>query len=192
MSQEPWPCYGEDPWLSSEGRTMRFGKAVLGSHGPSSIVWSENGQCCGTIAYFVGRKEGRIWFNIIRLKLYQFERTTWWCLSILETILESILESALKYVTLKKYQKNNGLAKSTSSPPLGGRPHENSRRPWSLIHSLPCRTPCRLFIHEVFFGPLVLHLRVWSELGQSPPFRPMRTLRLQWSWAFSLVLKWPL
>ena len=24
-------------------------------------------------------KEGRIWFNTICLKLYQFERTTWWC-----------------------------------------------------------------------------------------------------------------
>ena len=32
--------------------------------------------------------------------------------------------------------------------------HEN------LIHSPPCRIPCRLFIHEVFFGPLGLQLRV--------------------------------
>ena len=23
---------------------------------------------------------------------------------------------------------------------------------------------------EIFFGPLGLHLRVWSELGRSPPF----------------------
>ena len=28
---------------------------------------------------------------------------------------------------------------------------------------------------------------MWSELGQSPPFRPMRALRLQWSRASSLV-----
>ena len=49
MSQEPWPCNGEDPWLSS--------KAIICSHGPSSIVWSENGPCCGTIAYFVGGKK---------------------------------------------------------------------------------------------------------------------------------------
>ena len=26
---------------------------------------------------------------------------------------------------------------------------------------------CRLFIHELFFGPLGLHLLVWSELGRS-------------------------
>jgi hypothetical protein len=28
---------------------------------------------------------------------------------------------------------------------------------------------------------------VWSDLGRSPPFRPMRALRLQWSRAFVLV-----
>ena len=37
---------------------MGVGKAVLGSHGTSSIVGSENGPCCGTIAYFVGRQRG--------------------------------------------------------------------------------------------------------------------------------------
>jgi len=54
-----------------------------------------------------------------------------------------------------------------------------------------CRTSCKLFIHEVFFEPLGLHLRVWSELGRSPPFQPMRALRLQWSHAFNLCVKWP-
>ena len=36
---------------------------------------------------------------------------------------------------------------------------------------------------------LGLHLRVWSELGRSPPFRRMRALKLdcKWSRAFSLV-----
>ena len=88
MSQEPWPCNGEDPWLSSKGRTMGVGKVVLCSHGSSSIiVWSENGPCCRSIAYSVGKKEGRIWFNLIYLKLYQFKRITWWRLSILKSIL---------------------------------------------------------------------------------------------------------
>jgi hypothetical protein len=58
MSQEPWPCNGEDPWLSFKGHTMGVGIAVLCSHGPSSIVWSENGPCCGTIVCFVGGKRG--------------------------------------------------------------------------------------------------------------------------------------
>ena len=57
----------------------------------------------------------------------------------------------------------------------------------NLIHSMPCRTPCWLFIHEIFFGPLGLHLLVWSELGWSPPLRPMSALGLHWYRAFGLV-----
>ena len=86
-------------------------------------------------------------------------------------------------------KKSHGLPELASSPPLEGGPDKNFGRPWNLIHSPPCGTPCRLFIHEVFFGPLGLHLRVWSERGQSPPFRPMRALRLQRTRAFSLVCK---
>ena len=42
-----------------KGRSiMGVGKVVLGSHGPSSMVWSENGPCCETIAYFVGGIRG--------------------------------------------------------------------------------------------------------------------------------------
>ena len=57
MSQGPWPCNGEDPWLSSKGCTTGVGKAVLCSYGPSSIVWSENGPCCRIFSYFVGGKK---------------------------------------------------------------------------------------------------------------------------------------
>jgi hypothetical protein len=110
MSQEPWPCNGEDPWLSSKGRTMSVGKAVIGSLGPSSIVWSENGPCCGTIAYFVGRKK-RGEFDLIYYvsKFINFKRIIWWCLSVLESVLESALKVVLKSVMLKKYLKNHGL-----------------------------------------------------------------------------------
>ena len=74
MSQEPGPCNGEDPRLSSKGRTVGVGKAVFSSQGSSSIVRSENGSCCEIIAYFCWRKkEKNIRFNIICLKLYQFE-----------------------------------------------------------------------------------------------------------------------
>ena len=55
---------------------------------------------------------------------------------------------------------------------------KKNQKSWNLIHSLPCRTSCKIFIHKVLFGPLGLHLHVWSELGRSPPFRPMRALRL--------------
>ena len=79
------------------------------------------------------------------------------------------------------------LREFASGLPLGGGPDAKSSGPCTLIHNLPCRTPCGLFIHKLSFGPLGLHLLVWSELGRSLPFRPMRVLTLQWSWAFSIV-----
>ena len=130
----------------------------------------------GSLHILLAEKRGEDLVSIICLKLYQFEITTWWCLSVLEFI----LEFALEFVMLKNVKKNHGLSKFTSRPPLGGRPAVNSGRPWNLIHS----SPCRVFIHEVFFGPLGLHLSVWSELERSPT---MRALRLQRSWAFSFV-----
>ena len=35
--------------------------------------------------------EGRIWFNIVCLKLYQFKRIDWWCLFVLEPALEYVM-----------------------------------------------------------------------------------------------------
>ena len=127
------------------------------------------------------RKKEKKKFNIICLKLYQFERVTWWCLSILESIMQSIM------LKIYMYLKIMGSQKFASSSPLGGGRDNSFGRPWNLIHDPPCRTLCRFFIHEVFSGPLGLHLLVWSEFGRSPPFRPMRALKLQWSQAFSLV-----
>jgi hypothetical protein len=181
MSQEPWPCNGEDPCLSSKDRTMGVGEVVLCSHGPSSTVWSENGPCCGTIAYFVGGKRGE------DLVQYNMSQT----LSIQDNHLAMLicLGFVMRFVLMeeKNLKRKNGLQEFVSGPLLGGEPDENSGRPLNLIHSLSCRTPCRLFIHEVFFGPLDRHLLVWGELEQSLPFRPMRALRLQWTRVYSLV-----
>ena len=84
------------------------------------------------------KTEERIWFNVICLKLYQFERTTWWCLSVMEFALQFVLKSVL----LKKNIEKHGLPKFASGLPLGGGPDENSGRPRNLILSPPCRTPC--------------------------------------------------
>ena len=153
---------------------MGVRKAVLCSHGPSSIVWSENEPRWGTISYFVGGKKrggfGLIYYisnSIILREAFGGVSLSWnllWNLSC-----------------WKKYYK---IMVSRNLP---RKVNENSGRPWNLIHSMPCKTPCRLSIHEIFFGPWGLHLRVWSELGRSTPFRPMRALRLQWSRAFSSV-----
>ena len=65
--------------------------------------------------------------------------------------------------------------------------HLEQQLQYRLIHSRPCRIPCRVFIHKFFFEPLGLHLLVWSELGRSPHFQPMRALTLPWLGALSLV-----
>ena len=66
----------------------------------------------------------------------------------------------LEICLAEKILKHHGLPKFSSDPPLGGGPDANSGRPCTLIHSPPCRTPCRLFIHKRFWGPLDLHLVV--------------------------------
>ena len=48
-----------------------------------------------------------------------------------------------------------------------GGSNENFRRPWNLMHSLPCRTPRRFSIHEIFFGPLGHHLSCVKWVGRS-------------------------
>ena len=61
-----------------------------------------------------------------------------------------------------------------------------------VAHAL-LSTTCHVGLHgdfsstNFFFGPLGLHLLVWSELGWSPSFRQMRALTLSWSGAFSLM-----
>ena len=71
--------------------------------------------------------------------------------------------------------------------PLGGGPYTNSSRLWNIVHSMACKNSCRLFIHDYCFGPLGLHLLVWSELGRSWPFWPMRDLKLHWLHVFNPV-----
>jgi hypothetical protein len=104
---KPGPCNGEDPFLSSNGRTMGVGKAILCSHGPSSIVWSENGSCCGTIAYFVGGKRGHdlVQNNMSRtLSIWDNYFVMFVCRGIYHGICyEFASQSILKSVMLKKH-----------------------------------------------------------------------------------------
>jgi hypothetical protein len=144
--------------------------------GPQAWCGVRIDHVCGSVAYFVGWKKGGFGLIYCVSKFYYFKRIIWWCLSVLKSIL---LEKIVK--------KGRDLPECSSGPPPRGGADANYGRPWNLIHSSLCRTPCRLFIHEVFFRPLSLHLHVWSELGRSLSFPPMRALRLQWSWAFSLV-----
>ena len=89
----------------------------------------------------------------------------------------------------------HSLSNSASSLPLGGEPDASSSIPWNIIHSLSCRNPYRLFIYNILFGSSSLDLLVWSELGRSLPFWPMRNLRMLglqcrvWSCPKCIVLK---
>ena len=86
------------------------------------------GHVAGPLHILLVKKEMRIWFNIICLKLYQFERTTWWCLSALEYVIEISFKFFLKYVMLEKKKKSWSL-KICISPPLGDRHDVNPGRP---------------------------------------------------------------
>jgi hypothetical protein len=116
-------------------------------------VSSENGPCCGTITYFVGGEGGEelvyintsqtlsIWDNYSVVFVYpeiHFEM----CFGITLAMCHETYHAG-------SYPKNHGLPEDA-----------NFRRPCNFIHSPPCRTSCRVFIHEIFFEPLDLHLRV--------------------------------
>ena len=142
-----------------------LGKPFLGSHGPSSILWSEDGPCCETIAYFVGGKRGG--FDLIKDVSKSTNLRDFVCHGIYYEICPEI-RPKICYAT--KILKNHGLPKFASGPPLGGRPDINSSKPQNFIHSLPCRTPCRLF-HPWGF--------LWA-------FRPSPSC-VKWTWTVSAL-----
>jgi hypothetical protein len=124
FTHEPWPCNGEDPWLSSKGRTLGVGKVVLCSHGPSSIVWSENGPCCGTIAYFGGGKrgEGLVEHSMSQtLSIWENNLVVFVCLGTCPAIYGRICYGIYPAICppRKKKFKSHGLLKFATSPPLG-------------------------------------------------------------------------
>ena len=57
---------------------MGVGKAVLGSHRPQVLKCEVRmDHVAGPLHILLAEKEERIWFDIICLKLYQFEGNTW-------------------------------------------------------------------------------------------------------------------
>ena len=50
-----------------------------------------------------------------------------------------------------------------------------------------CVRPCRLFVHDNFFGPLGLYMLVQKWTWTVLAFWLVRDLRIEWSWAFSLI-----
>ena len=52
----------------------------------------------------------------------------------------------------------------------------SDHEPWTMIQLMPCRNPCRLYIHLPFTYSVCPSSVVWSEIGPAPPFSPMRVL----------------
>ena len=69
----------------------------------------------------------------------------------------------------------------------GSRYDANSNKPWTIIHNMPCNNPCTLF-----FGPLHLHLLVWSELGWFGIFDQREILKCNGHMPSVSCTKWPL
>ena len=59
----------------------------------------------GALHVLLAEKETRITFNVTCLKLYQFERVSWWCLSVVEYVIEFALCFALQSVLLETILK---------------------------------------------------------------------------------------
>ena len=62
-----------------------------------------------------------------------------------------------------------------------------SKWPLNMIHLMPCRNPCKLHIHLAFTYSVGPSRVVWSKLGPTLPFPPMRVVEGQWPQALGLI-----
>ena len=75
----------------------------------------------GPLHILVVGKEGTVWLNIVCLKLYQFERITWWCLFVMEHALQSIVEFVMEFA-LRSVLLEKKTFKKLQSPKICVRP----------------------------------------------------------------------
>ena len=76
-------------------------------------------------------------------------------------------------------------------PPRGGF-WKYSKWASHMIHSMPYKNPRRFYINIAFTYSVGPSSVVWSELGPTPPFPPMRVPQVQWSQPLVSYVKWPL
>ena len=151
-------------------RTMGVGKVILCSHGPSRIACNENGPCCGTIAYFVGgekRGEELVQYNLSQTLLI-------WEDYLVVFVYPGICIASypeICHVGGKKLKNSWSCWNFRYAHLLEVGLMKILALPWICIHSPPCRTPCRLFVHAVFFGT----------------FRPSPSC-VKWTWTISALL----
>ena len=61
-----------------------------------------------------------------------------------------------------------------------------------MIHVMPCRNACRVYIHLAFTNSVGPSSVVRSELGPALPFPPMRVLEVCYHGLSVSFVKWPL
>jgi hypothetical protein len=59
------------------------------------------------------------------------------------------------------------------------------------IHSMPCRNPCRLYMHLAFTYSVGPSSVVWSELGPAPPFHQWECSKCTGHELAVSCVKWP-
>ena len=85
------------PWV--------LGKSFYVVTGPQAYCDVRMDHVAGALHILLAKKEGRIWFDMKCLKLYQFKRITWWCLSLLESVMDSCLAICLEICHAGKFIK---------------------------------------------------------------------------------------
>ena len=123
----------------------------------------------------------------------RFAKSCWWSLAL--EVVWSLLWSGSQpnVVSMDSYIRNQWLGgfgvlwspglNVLGLPPQGGFWIE-SKWPWNMI---PCRKLCKRCVRLAFTYFVCPSSVVWSEVGQAPPFPPMRVLEVQWSRALNLV-----
>jgi hypothetical protein len=163
----PTPHMSQGPWLRKLWEPKSKCLKAVPTHLQKYVVWSQAIKC--SVKSYVTGPSTKCYFSIfLFMRVLTHDRIEW-------TKGCECSECYGLVVLCWVYLLKLSFKKSPSDP-------------WNMIHWMPCRNPCGLYLHLAFtysvVGPLSV---VWSELGPDLPFPLMRVLEVWWSRALSLV-----
>ena len=145
MSQEPWAWNWESPKESVQRSSQNTSHA-------NHVVWSETLKC--SVKSYVTGPLNQMLFQWISIHAGSH---TWW-------------NRINQWLWAFRVSWSPGFM-------LGLLPRrgfcKQSTWPWNMIHLMPCRMPCRLYIHLAFAYSVGPSNIVWGELGPALPFPPI-------------------
>ena len=168
-SQEPWPRNCKSPKESVQRPSHYTSKIMWCGHGPSSVVWSHTWPVPSTKCYF----NEFLFMRVLTYGTIEKKNQQLWAFRVPWS------PSGFKW----------------SPPPKDGFWKE-SQWPWNMIHSMPCRNPCRHYIHLPFTYLLrwsLKHSVKWTWTG----FSAFSTNESAWSVTINghrlsiSCVKWP-